>query len=207
MCSSVTLILKKKHEWECLQTSRGIQTPNRAFSATTITDDGWGNTRHCLMQDIGDFSHPKFTSPSHIFNVIRQYLEVVNSLSSVWVECYRLHWEKSFPALIQKFNASDPYRTCRIARATGILFNGTWAVRALVTNLTSSDAIHERGYLLEDLVLREGRIVPFTDVSDYCAQNNDTEGGLVILTKAKHSWSDCIFLQTQQAPSLRMALQ
>lgn len=42
---------------------------------------GWGGTRNCRSDLVGEFSHPNFTTPSIIFVVIRQYLEVVHVLA------------------------------------------------------------------------------------------------------------------------------
>lgn len=169
---------------------------------------GWGDTSTFLMRTIGDFFPPSFTSPSHIFQIILLYIEMLNTLSSASVAAYRLPWKKIFPAMIVAFNSTDPYRTCRITRGTGILVNGTWAVRAIVTNLTASDSVHERGILVEDMTLKDGRIHQLDALPDDCAENKHTqEQGMVIATKEKLSWREGISLPNEEAPSSIVALR
>lgn len=128
------------------------------LSKETMFHLGWGDTRNCRSAQIGEFSHPNFTAPSIFFNVICQYVEVVQVLAPRWVHSYRLPWRETY-SMFMRLNVSDLYRTWDIVKAAGIHNNGTWMVHAMVTNLSQSDSENQRGYLKEDLMLRDGRIV------------------------------------------------
>lgn len=101
---------------------------------------------------------------------------VVHVLAPRWVKSYRLPRKEISSSMYLKLNVSDRYRKCNRVQVTGLKHNGSWLVRVQVTNLTGQDGGGRRGYLQEDLMLTDGRIVQLRRDLHGCVENRTANG-------------------------------
>lgn len=152
-----------------------------------------GDVQYCRLNQIGEFSNPDFTPPSHIFTVTCSFVEMTQLLARRMVRSYGLQWKLFYSATFKSFSPSpkrDPYRVCTAAKVTAFYKLGTVALIVHVTNMTGSVLAMPRGILHESIGEKDGRIVPIPEMFEGYRDNTPEDGDAILTaTKLTRTWT------------------